>query len=73
MMGDYAEDLLRSHMRGGIPYREPPGPDPRRPKTHPCPECKKLYRGETGVRMHLRDVHGIRLFPYGKPTTVVRD
>ena len=30
---------------------------PKSKKTHKCPICKKLYRGEQGLKQHMKDKH----------------
>lgn len=27
-------------------------------RTHPCPRCRRVLRGEQGLRDHMRDAHG---------------
>lgn len=59
-MGDYAEDLLRAHMRFGSPVgKRRAAPYPRRKLTHKCEICAKMCRGEDALKMHTKDKHGV--------------
>ena len=61
-MGDIADAIIEGLM---TPEGEWIGPTPRgRPykppesKTHKCPVCNRVLRGEQGLKAHLKDKHG---------------
>lgn len=45
---DYNKSIHKHNMKYG-----------RRKKNKNCPVCNKLMRGDQGVKMHLKDKHGI--------------
>lgn len=57
-MGDYAEDMLRTHMRSGgrVGHRKPSGK--RLLKPVECPDCGWWFRGKSGVMQHQNAKHG---------------
>jgi hypothetical protein len=55
MMGDYAEDALRSALRAGLYFRpRDPNAPKHNPKTHSCPVCGKMLRGADAVKAHMK-------------------
>lgn len=58
--GYCSEQCARDHGAGYL--FDEPAPrrrmKPKKSKTHQCPKCSRLCRGEEGLRMHVEMKHG---------------